>query len=141
MVSKGHLEKRPRGLEVGLLSSDMCQAGKTDLVTSIEDDVQKKVRSCLECMQTVSTWSGTQGAVHLVCRAPAWGLSSYGGPAGALNCLTQFRSKGLFSSSSILHWCFSLSSPFIFFLSSQGGTKGLVTHPSGDTREGGSTRN
>lgn len=141
MVSKGHLEKRPRGLEVVLLSSDMCQAGKTDSVTSIEDDVQKKVCSCLEHMQTVSTWSGTQGAIHLVCRAPAWGLSSYGGPAGALNCLTQFRSKGLFLSSSILHWCFSLSSPFIFFLSSQGGTKGLVTHPSGDTREGGSTRN
>ena len=115
--------------------------GKTDLATSTEDDVQKKVHSCLEQMQTVPTWSGTQGAVHLVCRAPAWGSSSYGGPAGDLNCLTQFRSKGLFLSPSILLWCFSLSSPFIFFLSSQGGTKGLVTHPSGDTQEGGSTRN
>lgn len=35
--------------------------GKTDLVTSIEDGVQKKVRSCLERMQTVPTWSGTRG--------------------------------------------------------------------------------
>lgn len=71
---------------------------------------------------------GTQGAVHPGAE-PAWGLSSYGGLLALSTVWPNLEARSVFILV-ILHWCFSLSSPFIFFLSSQGGTKGLVTHPS-----------